>query len=130
MRALICSTIFSMASFLMNLATRFHKPKLGLMAINMKNDAMEKMVEQIKALIEDLNKEKQAEVVKKDRCIEELHQSDLVLDEKYHEKSNLETKQADLNSELKRLEDEMAAARASIADSQIQMKKAGEVRVK
>merc|ERR1719399_1648743 len=73
------------AGLLRTMASRFKHPKLGLLAVNMKNEAMEKMVDQIKALIKDLNQQKQDEVTKKDRCVDELHESDLVLDEKYHE---------------------------------------------
>jgi len=116
------------SKLLMDTAERLHRPKLALLAAAMKSDVFDKMVVKIKALIDDLHEQKQEEVKHKDYCVEELHKSSLATDAKYHEKTNLETKQADLDAQIKRLTDEMAAAREEIAAMQIQMKKASEAR--
>jgi len=65
---------------------------------------------------------------KRDYCIEELHKLTLQTDDEYHEKSNLETKQADLEASIKKLTEEIAAANAQVTETQIQMKKSSEVR--
>lgn len=116
------------AKILTAAAGRLHRPKLAMLAMKLKGGVFDKAIENVKDMIAQLHKQKQEEVKHKDYCIEELHQSDMATDELYHGKSNLETKQADLLSEIQRLTDSIASSKEQIADMQIQMKKASEVR--
>jgi len=104
------------------------KPKLMMLAASMKSDVFDKMKDNVDKMIAKLTQDGKDEIKHRDYCIEELHQIGLQTDDTYHTKSNLDTKHADLESEIKRLTDEMEAAKASNADMQIQMKKAGETR--
>jgi len=104
------------------------KPKLMLLAASMKSDVFDKMKQNIDKMIAKLTKDGKDEIQFRDYCIEELHQIGLELDDTYHTKSNLDTKHADLESTIKRLTDDIEAAKASNAEMQIEMKKAGETR--
>jgi hypothetical protein len=116
--------------FLQRAGAKMNKPKLMLFAASMKNDVFGKMKKDVDKMIARLTQEQKDEVKFKDYCIEELHQNGLDQDEKYHEKKNLDNRYADLESEIKRLTEEMKVARAEIAEMQIEMKKAAETREK
>jgi len=113
---------------LQNAAAKLNKPKLMMLAASMKSDVFDKMKENVDKMIAKLQQDGKDEVKFRDYCIEELHQNGLATDEKYHEKSNLDTKHADLEASIKRMTDEIEAAKADVAGMQIQMKKAAETR--
>merc|ERR1719386_690716 len=100
-----------------------------MLAASMKEGGVfDKMKKNIQEMIAKLTKDGKDEIKFRDYCIEELHQVGLQLDDTYHTKANLDTKHADLESEIKRLTDDIEAAKASNAEMQIEMKKAAEVR--
>jgi len=112
-------------------ALKLNKPKLMMLAAQMKDGGVfDKMTKNIKDMIAKLTKDGKDEIKFRDYCIEELHQTGLVLDDTYHTKANLDTKFADLESLIKRLTSEIEAAKASNAEMQIEMKKAAETREK
>jgi len=106
------------------------KPKLVMLAASTQNDAFAKIVEHVDLMVADLKKEEKDEIKHRDYCIDELHQLTLQTDDGYHEKTNLETRQADLEASIKKLTEEIAAANAEVTETQIQMKKSSEVREK
>merc|ERR1719316_1895386 len=116
------------ARILRSAADRLSRPKLALLAASMRNDVFAKIVTEIDGMVAALKQEAKDEIKHRDYCIEELHENDLDTDEKYHDKSKLETKQADLSAELERLKTELAAASAEVTSTQIEMKKASETR--
>jgi chromosome segregation ATPase len=110
-------------------ALKFNKPKLMMLAASMRDGGVfDKMKKNIQDMIAKLTKDGKDEIKFRDYCIEELHQTGLQLDDTYHTKANLDTKYADLESTIKRLTDEIEAAKASNAEMQIEMKKAAETR--
>jgi len=112
-------------------ALKLNKPKLMMLAASMKEGGVfDKMTKNIQEMIAKLTQDGKDEIKFRDYCIEELHQTGLQLDDTYHTKANLDTKHADLESAIKRLTDEIEAAKASNAEMQIEMKKAAEVREK
>jgi len=112
-------------------ALKLNKPMLMMLAAQMKDGGVfDKMTKNIKDMIAKLTKDGKDEIKFRDYCIEELHQTGLVLDDTYHTKANLDTKFADLESLIKRLTSEIEAAKASNAEMQIEMKKAAETREK
>jgi len=116
------------ARILQKAAVDLDRPRLSLLATRMKGLGFASVIADIDGMIEKLNQEQKDEVKHKDYCVEELHQNELDQDEKYHEKSNLETKKADLDASIKKLTEDIKAAKAEIADTQIEMKKAANVR--
>jgi len=104
------------------------KPKLAMLAETMKSDVFSKVKENIDGMVAQLKQESKDEIKHRDYCIDELHHLTMGTDEEYHEKSSLETRQADLEASIKTSSDEIASAKAEVADTQIQMKKASENR--
>lgn len=84
----------------------------------------------VKASIDDifaqLTQKGKDEVKHRDWCNQELHESDMNMDDKYQDTGNLDTKQADLEAAIKKATEDIAAAKSKIADTQIAIKKAGE----
>ena len=84
----------------------------------------------VKASIDDifaqLTQKGKDEVKHRDWCNQELHESDMNMDDKYQDTGKLDTKQADLEAAIKKSTEDMAAAKSKIADTQIAIKKAGE----
>jgi len=111
-------------------AEKLGKPKLSLLAASMYSDVFGKIKGSIDGMIAQLTQEGKDEVKHKDWCNQELHENDMNMEDKYHEKSNLDTKQADLEAAIKKATEDIAAAKSEIADMQIEMKKAGEAREK
>jgi len=79
-------------------------------------------------MVAQLKQEAKDESAHRDWCLEEFHQNSLANDDKYHVKANVQTKIDDLDSAASRLTDALKAAKAEIAETQIEMKKAGENR--
>jgi len=116
------------ARVLRTAAQKLGKPKLAMLAEAMKGDVFAKIIQNIDGMVAQLSQETKDEIKHRDYCIEELHQNSLATDEDYHEKSNLEARQADLEASIKKLAEEIAAANAEVTETQIQMKKSSEVR--
>jgi len=116
------------ARVLRTAAQKLGKPRLAMLAEAMKGDVFSKIKENIDGMVAQLSQETKDEIKHRDYCIEELHQNTLSTDEEYHEKSNLETRQADLESSIKKLTEDIAAAESEVAETQIQMKKSSETR--
>jgi len=99
-----------------------------MLATRMRTMGFASVVADITAMIRQLNQEQKDEVKHKDYCVEELHQNELDVDEKYHEQSNLKTKEADLESSIKGMTEDIKKAKSEIADTQIELRKAAEIR--
>merc|ERR1712032_53621 len=81
-------------------------------------------------MIAELQKKKEDEIKHKDFCIEELQKNQLETEHKERAKQDLIAKIEDLDNTIKALTEEIAAAKAEIAEMQTQMKRAGEDREK
>jgi len=109
-------------------ASKLGKPKLAMLAEAMRSDVFAKIKENIDAMVAQLSVEGKDETKHRDWCIEELHQNTLATDDKYHQKTNLETRHADLEAAIKMLTEEIAQAKTEVAQTQTEMKKAAENR--
>jgi len=79
-------------------------------------------------MVAALLEEKAAEIKHKDFCVDELNQNQLQTEKKERDKSDAETKIAQLEATIKRLSEEIEALQAEIAEMQLQLKRAGEDR--
>merc|ERR1719265_1069030 len=96
----------------------------------LKDDVFAKVKEVIDKLVEQLHQEQKDDVAQRDVCIDDLNTNEKDLASKFSEKSDLETKIEDLTLLLEKTGDEVAQAKAEIADTQVEMKKASENREK
>jgi len=107
-----------------------NSPKVSALAILAKTDVMHKVKEAIDNMVVQLKKQQLDEVHKKDFCTEELYQNERQTTQKYELKSDLETKIADLTSQIQELTDGIQAAASEVSSNQIAMKQAAEDRQK
>ena len=78
--------------------------------------------------IADLKKEKADDVKMKDFCIEALHKNEVAQEMKKRDIEQMEAKIADLTATIDTLAKAIAALQAEIAETQVQLKRAGEDR--
>lgn len=115
---------------ILNAAKKTGNPQLTLMAMALKDDVFAKVKEVIDKLVQQLHVEQQDDVAQRDICIDDLNTNKKDLAAKFSEKSDLETKIEDLTLLLEKTGDEVAQAKAEIAETQVEMKKASENREK
>merc|ERR1719389_1383844 len=109
-------------------AVRTGSPRLSTLATRMQSDVFEKVKQAIDELVVELKKENKDEIKHRDYCIKELNQNARATDKAYHEQHRSQTKHDELDLLLKNGADEIAAMKASVHETQIQMMKATEVR--
>jgi len=115
---------------LLNAARKTGNPQMTLMALALKDDVFAKIKEVVEKLVGQLEQEQKDDVAQRDVCIDTLNTNEKDLAAKFSEKSDLETKIEDLSLILEKTGDEVAAAKAEIQDTQVEMKKASENREK
>merc|ERR1719359_1589103 len=99
---------------LYSVAKKTGHPKLATLATRVRLDNFKKVTEEIDGMISDLKKEKADDVKMKDFCIEALHKNEVAQEMKKRDIEQMEAKIADLT--------------ATIAEMQVQLKRAGEDR--
>jgi hypothetical protein len=99
-----------------------------MLAGRMQADVFDKVNVAIDELVVQLKKENKDEIKHRDYCIKELNQNARATDEAYHAQHRSQTKHDELDLLLKNGGDEIAAMKASVHETQIQMMKASEVR--
>merc|ERR1719456_349853 len=105
-------------------------PRLSMLAASMRSDVFAKIKTAIDEMVKQLKQEQKDEVKHRDFCIDELNQNEKQTDEAYDTKKELQTKTDDLELQIKNTDEEIAAAKQQIADTQLQIKKASENREK
>merc|ERR1719158_2209678 len=96
-------------------------PKLSALAMQMQSaDVFEKVKKSIDSLVVQLKKENKDEIKHRDFCIKELNQNARALDAAYRDQHRSQTKHDELEVLLKNGDDEIAALKASIHETQIQ----------
>merc|ERR1719473_146627 len=103
-------------------------PALALLAVSVKLDAFEKVIAEIDRLVEELGKQQADEVAHRDWCIDELNANNRSTAAGYDKKANLEAKIEDLKKTITTLTDTIESHKATIAETQEQMKRAGDTR--
>jgi len=111
-------------------AKALHRPRLSALAISMRNDAFAKVLENIKNMVVVLKKEQKDDMKKKDFCVKELHENEMETTDKTNTKEDLTQTIADLESSAGTLKEEIVATTAEIAEMQVEIKRASEIRVK
>merc|ERR1719203_2094452 len=109
-------------------AQKAHNPNLAALAYRVKLDAFERVKKTIDEMIAALLQEKADEIKHKDFCVDELNSNQLQTEKKERDKSDTETKIAQLEAPIKKLSEEIEALKAEIAEMQVQLKRAGEDR--
>merc|ERR1719399_2527602 len=109
-------------------ASRAKDPRLAALAVKVRMDSFGKVKESIQGMIDNLLKEKEDEIKHKDFCIDEFNKNERSIENKEREKSEKLAKIDDLQSTIDTCTKEIETMKASIAEMQVQMKRAGENR--
>mmetsp|Transcript_60859 Transcript_60859/g.114977 ORF Transcript_60859/g.114977 Transcript_60859/m.114977 type:complete len:684 (+) Transcript_60859:70-2121(+) len=111
-------------------AKEFHNPRLTTLAVKVRLDAFTKVKKAIDDMIAELLKQKEAEIKKKDFCVDELDTNERDTQTNEQIKSDLTTKIADLELKIETLTKSIEKLKADIGDAQVMLKRAGEDREK
>merc|ERR1719146_247742 len=106
------------------------KAKLSALAMSVQLDAFTKVKEAMDQMVAELKAEQAEEVKFKEYCVTELNQNEQQTYTKTEEKEDLERKMEQLNTLKERLTKEIEEAKATIATTEIEIKKASETREK
>jgi len=118
------------AKILRNAAKKSGDPEMSVLATSVELDAFTKIKAMIDELIAKLKQQQVDEVAKKDWCDSEFQENTMQNMKTEDLRIDQTTAIENLNSAIKTLTDEITAAKAQIADSQIALQRAGENRVK
>merc|ERR1719399_2648456 len=109
-------------------ASRAKDPRLAALAVSAHMSNFGKVKESIQSMIDNLLKEKEDEIKHRDFCIDEFNKNERSIENKEREKSEKLAKIDDLQSTVDTCTKEIETMKASIAEMQVQMKRAGENR--
>jgi len=118
------------ATTLRKVASQARDPRLMALAVSMRMDAFAEVKKNIDAMVKALKEEQKEEVKQKDYCVSEFNTNEKQAAEKSSLKDDLTQHLADLGSTIESLTEAIATAKAEIADTQTEMKKASENREK
>jgi len=116
------------AKVLSKAGKELHKPALITMSMAMKLHGFEEVIAKMDAMKAALKAEQAEEVKQKDYCVAEFNENDKNVAEKSTLKTDLETKIADLASEIETLTEDIAALEAQIDETKKEMTKASGMR--
>mmetsp|Transcript_144949 Transcript_144949/g.263570 ORF Transcript_144949/g.263570 Transcript_144949/m.263570 type:complete len:761 (-) Transcript_144949:73-2355(-) len=102
--------------------------RLATLAVSVQLDSFTKVKKIMDELVADLKKEQAEEVAFKAECVKHLDENSKAIYESSETKSDLEAKIESLDKTMATLAEEIAAANAAIAKTELEMKKASEVR--
>jgi len=106
------------------------RAKLSTLAMSVQLDAFTKVKEAMDQMVKELKVEQEEEVKLKQYCSTEFNQNEQTTYTKTEEKEDLERKMEQLTTLMERLTKEIEEAKATIANTEIEIKKAGESREK
>merc|ERR1719265_1132758 len=102
--------------------------RLILLATSMRTDPMAAVKGQIDAMVVELKKTQKEEDEKKEYCRTELRKNEVDTRTQKKEKADTEQKMEDLKLTASTLAEEITALKSDVLNTQVEMKKAGEVR--
>jgi len=102
--------------------------QLSTLAVSIGLDSFTKIKEAMDKMTADLKKEQEEEVKFKSHCTKEINLNEKATYEKTEEKEDLEALIAKLTKLIKKLGEEIASANEQIADTEVAIKKASQVR--
>jgi DNA repair exonuclease SbcCD ATPase subunit len=100
----------------------------ALVMASMSMDAFDKVIEEVDKLVAELGKQQKDEVAQRDWCIDELAKNDRSTNAADDKKVSLETKISDLEKSIETMTADIESAKASVAETEKQMKYASEDR--
>merc|ERR1719301_366696 len=106
------------------------RAQLGMLAVSVQLDAFTKVKEAMDKMVAELKAQQAEEVKLKEFCTTEFNQNEKQTYEKTEEKEDLELEIEKLTALIERLTKEMEEAEKQIADTKLEIKKAGESREK
>merc|ERR1719359_219857 len=106
------------------------RSQLATLAVSMQLDSFARVKEMMDKMVADLKSEQQEEVAFKANCETEFNTNEKTTFTKKDEKADLEAKIESLSKLIGTLQEEIAAAKTNIADSEVAIKKASETREK
>merc|ERR1719327_1789122 len=109
-------------------ASRAKDPRLAALAVSAHMSNFGKVKESIQSMIDNLLKEKEDEIKHRDFCIDEFNKNERNIENKERVKSEKLAKIDDLQSTIDTCTKDLETMKASIAEMQVQMKRAGENR--
>jgi len=118
------------AEVLESASARAQSPRLSMMALKVKNEAMDRVKKAIDDMVTQLQVEKADEIKHRDWCVESLNTNELDTQKSEKTKEALEVSIADLESNINTLSTEIETFRNEINELQVQLKRAGEDREK
>merc|ERR1719390_438668 len=104
------------------------KAKLSVLAMSVQLDAFTKVKEAMDQMVTELKEEQAEEVKLKEYCTTEFNENEQQTYTKTEEKEDLERKMDQLKSLKERLTKEIEEAKTTIANTKLEIKKAGETR--
>merc|ERR1719310_1530394 len=116
------------AEILSKAGKQLHKPALITLSMGMRLHGFEEVIAQIDSMKKALKEEQAEEVKQKDYCVAEFNENEKNVAEKMTLKTDLETKIADLATEIEGLNDAIAALEAQIAETKKEMMRASQIR--
>lgn len=116
--------------FLTTVARKLRSRQLASLAVRVRLDAFTKVKKAIDDMIVKLIQEKDAEIKKKDFCVDGFDENERQTQDHNEEKTDLETQIDDLKMQIQSLTDASANLKAEIGDLQVQLKRATEDREK
>lgn len=116
------------AKVLEGAAARLGVPALAALAVKTKLDAFGRVKADIEKMVIELQKQQQDEIAHRDWCIKSFNENNRSTEAAYDKKDSLVAKIAELTKEIESLTKEIDASVAAIAEMQVQMKRASELR--
>jgi len=111
-------------------ARRLRSRPLAVIAGRVRLDAFERVKKAIDDMVLELQKQGQDEIKHRDFCVDELNTNQLQTEKKGRDKEDVSAQIADLESTITQLTQEIDGLSSEISEDQVQMKRAGEDRVK
>merc|ERR1719487_772795 len=115
---------------LLNQATKSGRKALVQLSASVRLDAFKKVEEEINGMIADIEQESADEVALKAMCKDKFHKNDMEIMENEDLLKDLTTKINDFASAIDTLEKEIAALKAEILETTIELQRSAELRVK
>jgi len=116
------------ALLLERVAEKTHSVSMAVLATSLRLDAFTKVKKAIDDMILHLSRQASDEIVLRDTCISNLNTNERNTDKEIHTKTNLETKIAGLEMNIKELEQITATLKADIDELQNELRKASDNR--
>merc|ERR1719324_1440612 len=115
---------------LLNQATKSGRKALVQLSASVRLDAFKKVEEEINGMIADIEQESADEVALKAMCKDKFHKNDMEIMENEDTLKDLTTKINDFAAAIDTLEKEIAALKAEILETTIELQRSAELRVK